>query len=309
MHVFALAAKLIIFIVIGYAARKLKAMEDGFDRMLTKFIMSVPLPVMIINSFRIEFSARELLNLPIIIGMSVLTMAVCYGVGEIARRIIGGGRGKVARFGLTFTNFTFFGLSVVSELYGSQAVFYFVIFTMPIRIMFYGSAPIILGDGTQKLHAKQTAKQFLSPPIIAVFVGLFLYIAQIELPSVIDDVMLTVGNMASPLGLMLCGTIIADAKIRGVLDYPEVIVTSILRLLFMPAIALAIALALRLDKMIIKTIVLYFAMPVASFLPLFSLRYNPHDTDAIAMGSYFVAVSTILCVATIPLWAFLLEFI
>lgn len=69
MHIFTLSAKLIIFIAIGYTARKLKVMEDGFDRMLSKFIMSVPLPLMIINSFRIEFSAKELLNLPIIIGI------------------------------------------------------------------------------------------------------------------------------------------------------------------------------------------------------------------------------------------------
>lgn len=309
MHVFGLAAKLIIFIAIGYAARKLKVMADGFDQMLTKFVMSVPLPVMIINSFRIEFSSRELMNMPIIIGISMLAILVCYGIGEIARRIIGGGRGKVVRFGLTFTNFTFFGLAVVSELYGAQAVLYYVIFTIPIRIMFYGGAPILLGDGTHRLDAKQTVKQFISPPVVGVFIGLVLYISQIQLPGVLDEAMRSVGSMASPLGLMLCGTIIADAKIQGVLDYPEVIVTSLLRLLLMPAVALAIALVLQLDEMMIKTLVFYFAMPVASFLPLFSLRYNPGDTDAIAMGSYFVAVSTILCVATIPLWAVLLEHI
>ena len=55
MTVFELALKLMIFIAVGYVARKLKVMADGFDKMLTKFVMAVPLPCMIINSFNIEF--------------------------------------------------------------------------------------------------------------------------------------------------------------------------------------------------------------------------------------------------------------
>ena len=52
MTVLELAIKLMLFIVVGYVARKLKIMADGFDKMLTKFVMAIPLPCMIINSFK-----------------------------------------------------------------------------------------------------------------------------------------------------------------------------------------------------------------------------------------------------------------
>ena len=43
-----------LFIAVGYAARRLKVMADGFDKALTRFVMAVPLPCMVVNSFRIE---------------------------------------------------------------------------------------------------------------------------------------------------------------------------------------------------------------------------------------------------------------
>ena len=47
---------------------------------------------------------------------------------------------QTIRFSLMFTNFTFMGLPIVSELYGPEAVFNYVIFTLPVRIVFYGGA-------------------------------------------------------------------------------------------------------------------------------------------------------------------------
>ena len=57
MTVFELALKLMIFIAVGYVARKLKVMADGFDKMLTKFVMAVPLPCMTLvkSPFRMPF--------------------------------------------------------------------------------------------------------------------------------------------------------------------------------------------------------------------------------------------------------------
>ena len=58
MTVLQLTCKLILFIAVGFAARRLRVMEDGFDKMLSKFLMAIPLPCMIINSFNIEYSVE-----------------------------------------------------------------------------------------------------------------------------------------------------------------------------------------------------------------------------------------------------------
>lgn len=308
MTVLQLAMKLVIFIAVGYAARKLKVIPDGFDRMLSRFVMAIPLPCMIINSFRVEFSLSDLLNCPLILGLAVLSMALVFLLAQLVYIRMGRtGTAKAVRFALMFTNFTFFGLPVVSELYGSRGVFYYVIFTLPIRILFYGAAPLLLGERGQRAGLKATLRQFFCEPVVAVFIGFFFYVTQLPLPEVLSSVLTSLGNMASPLGLMLCGTIIADAQWKGILKYPCVLWVSALRLAVIPALVVGLFLLVGVEHEIIRATVYCYAMPVASFLPTFMLRYNPEEVEGRTAGGYMVIVSTLLCVATVPLWALALE--
>ncbi|MBQ8264384.1 MAG: AEC family transporter [Oscillospiraceae bacterium] len=309
MTVLELALKLMLFIVVGYVARKIKVMQDGFDKMLTKFVMAIPLPCMIINSFNIEFDVERLINTPTIILMSVGSMAAVYVVLHLLTlKMKNADMRKTVRFALMFTNFTFMGLPIVSELYGAEAVFNYVIFTLPIRIIFYGGAPLILGRG-EKLDVKETLKKFICEPVVAVFIGFILYAFQIKLPGVITGVIQGLGNMASPLGLILCGSIIADANWSGITKYPSVFVVVIARLFIVPTAVLGAFLLIGIDKQTVQSVIFYYAMPVASFLPSFLLRYNSEAVEARVAGGYMVVLSTVACIATIPLWTLLLEHI
>ena len=66
---------------------------------------------------------------------------------------------------------------------------------------------------------------------------------------------------------------------------------------------------LKIDKQTIQSVIFYYAMPVASFLPSFLLRYNPEAVEARVAGGYMVVLSTLACVATVPIWTLLLELI
>ena len=307
MNVGQIALKLILYIAIGYAGRKLRVMGDGFDKLLTNFLISIPVPCMIVKSFDLEFDPARLVACPELLGLSALSMLICFALAQLVFRLMGrGSAGKAARFALIFTNFTFLGFAVVNELYGAEASFYYVIFTLLIRVLFYGGAPVLLGENLG-FDGKQALKQLNTPPIYALFIGLLLYITQWQLPTVVDSVVRTLSSMAGPLGLMLCGIIIADARFAGMTQYPCVFWLTALRLLGMPLLMLGVFLLLGVDHEIIRSLNYYFAMPVPSFLPVFLLRYNPEDTTARSVGGYLVVLSTLLCTVTIPLWTLLLE--
>lgn len=308
MTVLQLSLKLMLFIAVGYVARKLKVMADGFDKMLTKFVMAIPLPCMIINSFNIEYSVENLIQTPIILALSVGSMAAVGVLAWLAtRKMRDPALRKTVRFALLFTNFTFLGLPVVSEIYGPEGVFRYVIFTLPIRVMFYGGAAVMLGRGGEKINVRETVKKFLCEPVIAVFIGFFLYATQLKLPVILSSAITTLGNMASPLGLILCGTIIADADWRGILKQPTAIIVAVIRLTVVPAVVVALFLLVGVEREIIKNTMYYYAMPVASLMPTFLLRYDPEAVDARVTAGYIVVASTLLCIASIPLWTMLLE--
>ncbi len=310
MTVVQLAFKLVIMIAAGFFGRKLRVMADGFDKMLSKFVIAIPVPCLIINSFNFEFSMQDLMDSPLLLLLSAVSMALCYGLGRlITARMQDKGTAKAVCFALMFTNFTFFGLPVVGELYGAHALFYYVIFTLIVRILLYGVGPIMLSEKHREPDIKATLKQFFSPPVVAVFIGFALYILQIKLPLPLESAISSIGAMASPLGLMLCGTIIADADLKDIKRFPCLIWVTALRLLFIPAMFVLLFSLIGLEKEMIKTVTFYFAMPVASFLPAFCLSYNPKDVYAREAGSYMVVVSTVICVFTVPLWAALLELI
>jgi predicted permease len=307
MTVLQLSIKLMLFIAVGYAARRWKVMADGFDKALTRFVMAVPLPCMVVNSFRIEYSAEKLLDTPLLLALSVGSMALLFVLTTLLTRGAKTKLGKTSRFALLFTNFTFIGLPVVSELYGAQGAFNYVIFTLPIRVMFYGGAAVMLGKGGEKPDWRETVKKFLCEPVIAVFIGFFLYVTRIELPAVLWDTVSSLGAMASPLGLILCGAILADADWRGVFRFPVVFAVAAARLLLIPAVMAALYYLIGVEHEIIRTTVFFFAMPVASLLPTFLLRYDPEAVDARLAGGYMVVVSTLFCIGTIPLWATVLD--
>ena len=307
MTVLQLSIRLLLFIAAGFLGRTFKAMPDGFDRMLSRFVLAIPLPCMIISSFQIEYSVDNLLAAPALIALSVGSMVFMFCAVFLATRWMKDkAMKKTVRFALLFTNFTFVGFAVVQELYGPEGFFNYVIFTLPIRVVFYGGASVMLGRGGEKIDVRETVKRFLCEPVIAVFLGFFLYAFQLDLPDVLDSTIASIGNMASPLGLMLCGAIIADADFRRALRHPSVLIVTFCRLLVIPAVAVALFWALGVKPEVLRTTVYYFAMPVASLTPTFLLRYDPEAVEARIAGGYMVVTSTLFCVLTIPLWTLLL---
>ncbi|MBR1658827.1 MAG: AEC family transporter, partial [Oscillospiraceae bacterium] len=224
MTVLQLSMRLLLYIAAGFFARKFKAMPDGFDKMLSRFVMAVPLPCMIVSSFQIEYSVDNLLTAPVLAGLSAVSMVFMFAAVWIATIWVKDPAiRKTVRFSLLFTNFTFVGFAVVRELYGAAGFFNYVLFTLPIRLVFYGGASLILGKGGERVDVRQTVKRFLCEPVIAVIIGFIIYAFQIPLPGVLSTTIESIGNMASPLGLMLCGAIIADADFRSALRHPSVL--------------------------------------------------------------------------------------
>jgi predicted permease len=303
-----LSLRLLLFIFVGFLARKLKVMPDGFDKMLSKFVLAVPLPCMIVSSFRMAYSVENLLTAPMLILLSVGSMAVMFLLVFAATAWMKDrDLKKTVRFSLLFTNFTFVGFSVVKEVCGEEGFFYYVLFTLPIRVMFYGGAAVMLGKTGAKLDVRETVKKFLCAPVIAVFIGFALYASQLTLPSVISTTLETIGSMASPLGLMLCGAIIADADLRSAVKHPSVLLVTFCRLLLIPAAAIVLFRLIGVKTELIRSTVYYFAMPVASLTPTFLLRYDPEAEEARTVAGYVVVASTLFCVLTIPLWTLLLD--
>ena len=298
---------LVLYVAIGIFVQKRKMVKPDFDGQLNKFYSDIILPCMIFNSLQLAFDPSDLKNCAILLVLAVCYFLISATIGQICYQFIHGDMGRITRFGMIFTNFTLMGFPLVEELFGAHTLFYFTVFLLPLRMVFYSGAKAMLTPPDlehPKATIKEKLKHYFSPPVVAVFIGLIFYFFQWKLPTVIGNVVSGLGGTASVLGMVTCGMMLGKQPLTKLLR-PRYLLVSVLRLLLVPCIYFLLLTPLPFDPEIRQVIVMCASPPVASLTASFTLRYNKSpDAQFDAAGA--VLVSHIFCVLTIPIWANLL---
>lgn len=303
-----LSLELLLMIGAGIFARKSHIVGSHFNEELASLITKLALPCLIVDSMRGTASLEELENCGILLVLALVTLGVELLLGQGAYLLAGRtSSGRIFRFGMTYTNFTFMGIPVVEALFGSQGVFYFVVFLVPIRIVYYSTAKLMLSP-PGVTHGKQTLLQhlkgWLSPPVVAVLVGLVLYLTGWHLPTVLDDVIHSVGSICSPLGMLLCGISLGEYPFRQLLRR-KYLLLPLVRDLALPGVLLLLTRFLPVETQLSNLMVIYAALPISSMMAAFTLQYDPAP-EAHFESAGVVLLSTLLSALTIPLWAWVL---
>lgn len=304
-----LAIQLLLFIMVGIAAQKLHIIGGDFDKQLSSFVLDITLPCLIIKSLNVEYEPGEMMNCAFLLVLSVAFMGIEAVLGQAAYIIMGKtSSARIMRFGMIFTNFTFVGMPVVEALYGQQGLFYFAIFQVPLRMIYYSSAKPMLSPPSmerEKLTPTKLIRGWLSPPVVAVLIGLALYISQISLPLVISNVINSIGSICSPLGMILCGMSLGKYNFKELLR-PRYLVLPSLRLMAIPALFYFLTRFLPVPEMVSNMVVICAALPVASLMAAFTIQYEPEEKAKFESAGN-VLISTLLCAVTIPFWAYILS--
>lgn len=300
-----LAVQLILMIGLGMAAHRLNIVKGDFDRQLTSLLMKLCLPCMIVKSMMGVFSLETLKTSGRLVLLAIVMLVVTFALGQLVYLLMGKtASARIMRFSMLFTNFTFVGIPVMEALFGDQGVFFFVVFVVPYRMVYYSSAqPLLSPPGTvlEKGRWRDRLKGWFSPPVVAVFIGLLLYLTQIPLPSPIEGVISSIGSCASPLGMLLCGISLGKYELRKLLR-PKYLWVPLVRNVLLPALMLGLALLVGLGRTLTQIAVIFSALPVASLLAAFTIQYDP-DQDTRFEAAAAVLLSTLLGAVTIPLWS------
>ncbi len=300
-----LAFQLILFIGLGIFVQRHGIVDGSFDKSLTNLLLDVAVPCLIVKSFLLPFSLEDLRSCLLLLGLALLVALLSFLVGQAAYLAAGrGSSARMLRYAAIFSNFSFVGMPVVEALYGQKGLFYFVVFLIPMRVLYYTApAPLLTPPGAGRARPPLSARlrAVCSPPMAAVLVGVALYVTRVPLPAVAVSVLSSMGAVCIPLGMMLCGISLAKHDMRAFLR-PRFLRAPLLRNLLMPALVLGLAALLPLDALIAQLLVVYAALPVPSLLVAFTIEYDPAPGSRMESAAT-VFFSTLLCAATVPLWA------
>jgi predicted permease len=206
-------------------------------------------------------------------------------------------------FMLLFGNTGFIGLPVIKALYGTDALFYAAIVEVINDILLF-TVGIMLIQLSAGAKLRMDPKQIISPGLVGVFIGLILFLLNIQLPEVIASPIAMVGNATTPQTMFVIGGQLASLKLKEIAGDWKVYGVIFIRLLVIPLIALAIVrLCMGEFTLLEKVIVISFAMPAAAASAIFSQQYKGEE----AFATKSVLMTTVCSILTIPVFAIIME--
>ena len=118
---------------------------------------------------------------------------------------------SIEKFAVTYDNCGFIGVPLGYALFGNIGVIYATVFVAVFHIFCWTHGIMLLDKGGFQL------KKLINPCLIAVIAGMAFFIFQIRLPESIDFAMSAIGDMNTPLAMLLSGAIMTQLNFKEVL--------------------------------------------------------------------------------------------
>lgn len=287
---------IILFIMMGtgFYARKRTFITDEGRKTMSDILINITCPLIIISSFKFDFSMELVNNILIVFIFSVISHIVLILLGKILYKRYTGDKKAVLKFITIFSNCAFMGYPLLQALYGKMGIFYGSIFQLAFNVFLWTYGVSLISGKTDR---KALKKALVNPGIIAVLIGFSMFLLSIKLPVPIYNAIDMIGAMTVPLSMMIIGSNMADMKLKDGFSKPEVYYVSFIRLIFIPFSTLIILKLIGLSDVVLGTCVIIQAMPAASMVAVIA---ENHKGDR-QFASQCVFITTLLSLVTIPL--------
>ena len=297
MVVFQTMLKLFLLLVLGFVLFKCHIFDEYTNKKISALIVNVASPMLIISSIAgVEGSNKSVVFL--MIGAGILMYIGFIILGKIINRLFPFPKKDwpVYECMVVFANTGFMGYPVLLDVFGQEAVFYASLIHMAFNFFVYTYAIMCLTKGDDS-EFKLNFKQLLTPGIILIFVGIFIYLFDIQLPSVLMDTINSVGSLTAPLSMMMIGSSLAVYPIKNSFTDWRSYVFAFVRLMIVPFVTMIMCRLLHIDAYYANITIITNAMPVGSMVLMLATQYNAN----VKIVTRNIVVSTLLSVITIPI--------
>ena len=301
---------LFAIVVVGYIAGKNEYMGGTFDKRLSKLVIDITCPALILSSAMTGELPDRRYILPLLT-ISIITYLILTGVALLLPRFLTKKKddeGPIG-FALMFGNVGFMGYPIVASFFGHEAVFYAAVRNVVNTFAVFTIGTILITGKTVN-GPKFQKKVLWSTPMLSAYLTMLIVALGIkDIPTFISQPLTMIGNITVPAALLIIGSSMSNLPLRAMLGNGSVYATTLMRLAVLP---LAIHfLCTALEKMLetfvpsiavftpfvvgINTVVI--AMPVATYGTILCLRHGK-DTTLITEVTF---ITTLLSMISIPL--------
>jgi predicted permease len=300
-------------IALGYLSGRIGLLKVSTGDGLSEFAVGVAVPLLL---FRTMVNADFHGGVPWLLwGCYFAAVAVTWTVGHlVTTRVFGrdSAAGVVGGVGAAFSNTVLVGIPLVLDVFGHEgmAILSLIVAVhLPALMM----ASIILFElfgrrDDEPIDVAELALDFLRkmathPLILGIVAGLAWRLAGLPLPPLAVRFVDSLAGIAGPLALFAMGLGLLKFGISG--NVVPAAVLSLLKLMLMPAVALAICWAAGLPPLAAKVAVATAALPAGINSYLIAVQFGTGQ----ALASNEMTLSTAMAVVTTALWLSLAQIV
>lgn len=295
------AAVMLILLAVGYGLYKGKLLGDEATKQLSNIAITIINPIVIFNAYQTDFEPQKLRGLAIALGLSFAAQALLVIAAAIIVRPSRANY-ETERFALSYSNCAFMGIPLVEATFGADGVFYLTAFITAFNVFMWTQGVILMSGGgkrSAKERASELLKILLSPAILSIILGLVFFFTGLRLPDPIQTPLNYLGAMNTPIAMLVSGATIAKAGLLDCFKSRRVYALQTVKLILVPTLLAALFVPmqlLRVQPVIVNTVLIAAAAPTASATIMFAYKYGRDEKCA----SNHFALSTIASIVTIP---------
>lgn len=300
LDLFSLQGTLFAMMLIGAWLKKRGVIDNNGKKCLTDLCVNIVIPCNIFKSCLIEFNMGIFKSCAMLLLSAVILQVICLTLNKFVFNRYAPQQKKVLQYCTIVPMSGFLGNPIAEGIYDQLGVLYTSIFLIPMRVVMWSvGTTYFVADA--EIDKKKVLKNVATHPcLMAIYLGLFFMITQIQLPRVITETVRYIGNCNSALTMFIVGTILADVKLSTIFN-KDTAAFSVFRLAILPAVALGVGKVLGLDNVSLGVSVLMTGMPAGATAAIFAARY---ESDA-PFATKCVVMTTLVSMITLPIWCYI----
>ncbi len=290
--------EMFLILFAGVIAFRVDIIDHQTNKRLSGLLLQVICPAMLFMSYQIEFRQERFLGLVLTAALGVASMVAAIVVIQFLVPDKGRANAEIERLSAIYSNCGFIGIPLINGILGSEGVFYITAYITVFNLIIWSHGLALM---TGSAVIKNVVRQFIQPATIAIGLGIVCFLARIQVPSIVAEPMKMVGDMNTPLAMLVAGCNLAESNLLSALKRPRTYWISFLKLLAEPLLALLILAFVPVNLMVKLAVLVASACPTCAMGTMFALQYNRDSNYA----SELFAITTLMSLFTIPLVVFL----
>ncbi|MGM9684070.1 MAG: AEC family transporter [Eubacteriales bacterium] len=291
-------ATLFLLLMTGFAASKFHIIDGVASKKLSKLIISIGQPCLIVSSLvKMEYSTENLklglktlaLGFAVHGAMALIAFLACKPFKDLDER-------KLTEFAMIFGNVGFIGFPILESLFGARGVFMGSFFVVSFNLVLWTWGIAILAR--KRTDIKLTVKKALiNYGTIPCAIGILLYVLHLSIPKFILSGVSYLAGLCTPISMLIIGALLAGRTVKQIFASGKIYYLCAMKLVVIPLLLAVIMKLIGFDNDWILFTVAVSSMPSATTVTMLAELYDINS----GYSAQTVGTTSLLSILTMPI--------